>query len=155
DRAHRHAAGIAPAIGNNAEGAAVVATILHLQEGAGAAVETVHELRGGFFDAHNVVDADALRARHAEIGIAGGLKFFLVADDLIDFGHGGIGFGLHLRGASGDNDAGIGAGAAGLADRLFGLAHGFGGNGAGIDDDGVGQSGFGSARLDCLGFIGV
>ncbi len=47
-RAHRHAARVPAAIGNNAEGAAMIAAILHLQEGAGAAFETVHELCRGF-----------------------------------------------------------------------------------------------------------
>ena len=45
--AHRHRARIAAAEGNDAEGAAVVAAVLHLHEGAGVAVDAVDRMRGG------------------------------------------------------------------------------------------------------------
>ena len=65
--AGRHRARIAAAIGDDAEGAAVVAAVLHLDEGAGAAVEPVDQMAGGLLDRHDVVDADTWRLADAEV----------------------------------------------------------------------------------------
>ena len=92
---------------------------------------------------HDVVDADLVRRidteiRQAAIGL--GVQLVVVADDEIDLGHGGEGGGLGLRGAAGDDDAGIRVFAPRLADRLARLAHGFAGHRAGVDDDGAAGS---------------
>ena len=59
DRAHRHRARIAAAIGDDAEGAAVVAAVLHLDEGPGPAVHAFDEMQRRLAHRHDVVDADA------------------------------------------------------------------------------------------------
>ena len=61
-----------------------------------------------------------------------------VGDQAIDFGHGGDLGAFHLGGAAGDQQAGVGARAAGAADGLARLAQGLGGDGAAVDDDEVG-----------------
>ena len=69
------------------------------------AVEMIHHLRRDFAHAHDVVDAHPLQASDAEIGIGLGVELFLIAQHRVHFRHGGIGFGLGLRGAAGDDDA--------------------------------------------------
>ena len=55
---------------------------------------------------------------------------------------------LDLRGAAGDDEARGRVLAPQLADGLRGLAHGLGGHGAGVDDDGVAEPGRGGmARI--------
>ena len=156
-RAHRHAARIAPAIGNDAEGAAMVAAILHLQEGAGLAVEMIHHLRRGFAHAHDVVDADAFGARPiAEIGI--GLRRRAFPDcpaphPLPAWRHRSAGSVWAAQPVTMMRRAGPFA--LQPADRLARLAHRFGGHGAGIDHHGVAQLRLAGARLDRLALIGV
>ena len=151
DRAHRHAARIPAAVGDDAEGAAVVAAVLHLQERSRVTVEAVHELRGGVPDRHDIVDAHAL----ARIEIGAGLELFGVAQHGIDLIHPGIGGGLGLRRAAGDNDLPGQICAARLSDRLTRLPHGFSCHRAGVEDDRVLESRLVRARLHGLGFIGV
>src|SRR5258708_12126756 len=56
---HRHRARIAAAERNDAEGTAMVATVLHLHEGARqAALKTLDEMRRHLFDRHDVADRD-------------------------------------------------------------------------------------------------
>ena len=50
-------------------------------------------------------------------------------------------FRLHLRRTARDNDAGVRVIAPRLADCLARLTHGLGGYGAGVDDDGVVETG--------------
>ena len=57
------------------------------------------------------------------------------------FGSAGPRGGIDLRGAAGDDDARLGTFAGDAADRLARLALGLGGDGAGVDDDGVGLGG--------------
>src|SRR6266536_2196938 len=58
--AHGHRARIAAAIRDNAEGAAMIATVLHLHECARPAFETIDEVRGRVRHRHDVVDCDFL-----------------------------------------------------------------------------------------------
>ncbi len=60
--ARRRRARIAAAVGDDAEGAAVIAAVLHLHVGAGAFGEAVDQMRRGFAHAHDVGDEHALRA---------------------------------------------------------------------------------------------
>ena len=78
-----------------------------------------------------------------------------VAEDAVDAGHGGQRRRVDLRGAAGDDDAGAGLLAARPADRLARLALGLGGDGAGVDDDGVGQPGRGGVGRASPRFVGV
>ena len=66
------------------------------------------------------------RPADAEIGIGAGGQLFPLAEHRIHFRHGGIGFGLGLRRATGDDDPPCGIFALELADRLARLAHRFG-----------------------------
>src|SRR3546814_2740359 len=59
----------------------------------------------------------------------------LIADDSLHLRHGGEHGGIGLRRTSGDKNAGFGSGAVRAPDRLAGLAHGFIGDSAAIDDD--------------------
>ena len=108
----------------------MIAAILHLQEGAGLVFEMVHHLARGLADAHAVVDADflgCLRSKiiRAEVGVSLGGQLFGIAQHGVDFRHGGIGLGLGLGGAAGDQDAPGGIVALELADRLARLANRF------------------------------
>ena len=64
-------------------------------------------------------------------------ELLLIAQHLVDLGHGGEAGGIDLGGAAGDDDAGLGILAPGLADRLARLARRLGGDGAGVDHDGA------------------
>ena len=66
-----------------------------------------------------------------------------VADDAIDLRHVGEAAGLDLRGAAGDDEARMRPLALEPTDGLAGLAHRLGGDGAGVDDDGVLEPGGG------------
>src|ERR1700737_5295561 len=59
---HGHGARIAATMGNDAKGGAVGAAVLHGNEGAHAAFESVDEMRGRARDRHDVVDPDLLLA---------------------------------------------------------------------------------------------
>src|SRR5260370_18907971 len=61
DGAERQRAAVAPAEGYDAEGAAVIAALLHLDEGAAVSVETLDEMSGRLAHAHDVGDGDARR----------------------------------------------------------------------------------------------
>ena len=64
-RAHRHAADRAAAERDDAEGAAMVAALLHLHEGAGAAGELGDQMRRGLARRHDVGDRDGRVRRPA------------------------------------------------------------------------------------------
>ena len=137
-RAHRNGAGITTTIGNNAEGAAMIAAILHLHESARATFDGIDHMACGFAHFHNVVDTHFLELVDAEIRqhpVGIGFQFFLIAKNEVDFVHGGkiVRFGLCC--ASGDDDAGFRVFTAGLADRLTRLSPGFCRHGAGVEDD--------------------
>src|SRR3954465_2854551 len=94
--AHRHRARIATAVGNDAEGAAVIAAVLHLHEDARQpGLETIEQMRCHFAYRHDVGDGDLLaganpktaserRARSAP-GLA--THLVVIADDAVDLGH--------------------------------------------------------------------
>ena len=104
---------------------------------------------------HDVVDHDALAARDAETREGLGFELLLIADHVIDLVHGGEAGGIDLRGAAGDDDLCLGPLAAGLADRLPRLTHGFGRHRAGIDDHRVREPGGVGMRAHDFGLIGV
>ncbi len=79
----------------------------------------------------------------------------VIADDAIDLGHLGEHPALRLRRAAGDHDARRGPLAFQLADRLPGLRHRLVGDGAAIDDDGIGKARLLGLAADHLGFEGV
>ena len=60
---HGHRTRIAAAERNDAEGAAVVAAVLHLHDGAGAALVAVDRLRGHLRHRHDVADRHLLSRR--------------------------------------------------------------------------------------------
>ena len=158
DGSHRYGAGIAAAIGNDAESAAMVAAILHLDERAHMAVDVPDHLRRRRLDAHDVVDPELLFSRNAEIrqaAIGGARQLLLVAEHGIDLRHRGEGLLFRLRGAAGNDDAGMRMVAPRPADRLAGLAHGLTGHRTGVDQDGVVEPGLLSLRLHHFGFICV
>src|SRR5262249_17157800 len=130
DVARRRGARVSTAVRDHAERAAMVAAVLHLHVGAGAFGKAIDQMRGGFAHGHDVADADALAARLEALGA----HLFSVADDAADFGHRREAVGVDLHGAAGDDDLGVRAISAGAADGLARLAHGFGGDGAGVDD---------------------
>ncbi len=154
-RAHRHRARVAAAIGDDAEGAAVVAAILHLHEGAGVPVygvgRPVDEVRRGLAHRHDVADEDLLLGLNAEVERrmveclprrrpARGRQLLLIAEHAVDLGHAGEAGRLGLRGAAGDDDAALRVLALQPADRLARLLHRLAGDGAGVDDDGALQA---------------
>ena len=113
-RAHRHRARIAAAIGDDAEGAAVIAAVLHLHERPRqAALKAFQQMRRHLGDRHDVGDRDLFAGSTPNAGIerrarvAPGVTAHLVviADDAIDLGHLGEHRRLGLRRAAGDDDA--------------------------------------------------
>ena len=101
-------AGIAAAVGDDAEGAAVVAAVLHLHIGAVRVPKPSIRWPAVSVDRHDVVDLHPLGladevGRQARPGL--GPHLLGIADDAVDLGHGGEGLGLGLRGAAGDDRA--------------------------------------------------
>src|SRR3546814_4538038 len=84
---------------------------------------------------HECVDAHRL----AGWSEAARVQLLAVADHPVDLGHRRIGRWIYLRRAAGDDNLGVRAPAARTADRLPCLTLGLGGDGAGIDDDGIAQ----------------
>src|SRR6185312_5755297 len=74
---------------------------------------------------------------------------------MIDLGHGRIAGGIDLGRAARDDDARARTLAPRPADGLAGLPLGLGRDGAGVDDDGVGQAGGAGMAPHHLGFEGV
>src|SRR5262245_19585269 len=162
--AHGHRARIAATIRNDAEGAAVIAAVLHLHEGARAALEAVDEMRGRLRHRQHVVDRDFFRGGEAEgwsrqnVAMpAPSLRahLLLVAQHQCDLGHVREDFGFGLRCAACDHDGRIGMLALELADRLARLPHRLRRHRAGIDDDGIGEPGRLRLAADHLRLIGV
>src|SRR3546814_1215014 len=82
DRADRDRAAVAAAIGNDAEGAAVVAAVLHLDEGARPAGEARDEVTRSLGHRHDVVDAHRL----AGCAEAARVQLLAVADHPVEIG---------------------------------------------------------------------
>ena len=151
DAPGRHAAIGAAGKGDDAEGAAMVAALLHLDEGAGAAFQTADQVTGGFLQGHDIGNDH----RFGIVGIGGGVELFQIADHPVDLGHGGEFIRLQLGGAAGDDDPGLRVVAPRLADGLAGLAFGFRRHCTGIDDHRVFEPGLGGALAHDLRFKGV
>ena len=124
----------------------MVAAVLHLHEGAGAAGESVDQVRGALLDRHDVAD-DRLRrtrlidARRAPRPTTRRLSFSALPRTRSASRHGGERLRLGLRRAAGDDDVCLRALAAQRADRLARLAHRLRGHRAGIDHHRVGEPG--------------
>ena len=131
------AAVVAAGEGDDAEGAAVVAAILDLDEGARPSREAGDRGRRALAGGRDVVDPQA-RRRGCK---ARGIELLAVAEHGIDLRHGGEGLRRELRGAAGDDDAGAGSAPAGAANRLARLSFGFRRHRAGVDDHSVGEAG--------------
>src|SRR5216684_4784933 len=92
----------------------MVAAVLHLDVGAGAPLDTLDQVSRRFPHRHDVVDGDLLVGTCSEIADACenilrlrprvDARFGVVADDAIDFLHGGKPVWAGLRGAPGDDD---------------------------------------------------
>ena len=158
DDARRDGARIPTAKRDDAEGAAMVAAVLHLNIGAGARAEAVDQVPGGFGDGHDVVDLHRLGLPYEIGGDPGpcpGLHLFGVADHQVDLAHVAEGPGLRLRGAAGDDEPRVRVRAAELADLLACFPNGLSGHGAGVDDDGILDTGGGGQFPHRLGLVGV
>ena len=162
-RAHRHRARIAAAIGDDAEGAAMVAAVLHLDEGARPALDRVDHMGGGLAHGHDVVDARLLGIVDAEIRqraiVAGAASFSSLPSTRSTSSMAAKLCGSVCAAQPVTMMRAFGLLAARLADRLPGLAHGFGGDRAGVEDhraivEPAKPGGFGLAAHH-LGFIGV
>src|SRR5262249_61996190 len=152
------------AIGDDAEGAAVVAAILHLHEGTRAPLEAVDEMRGRLPHRHDVVDGDLFLGGEPEgcprqdiAMLPPGLRadLLLVAQHQCDLRHVREGFGLGLRRAARAHAGRGGMLALDLADRLARLPHRLRRDRAGIDDDHIGKPGCLRLAADHLRLIGV
>jgi len=153
---HGHRARIAAPIGNDAEGAAMVAAILYRHEGAHAAFASVDRIGVRFAHRHDVADLDLLVIDPEVTGTPGlRTELFLVAQDRGDLGHVGKAPGLDLRCATRDHDARAGALAPDTPHALLRLPHRFCRHRAGVDDDGVAQAGRDRRAADDLRFEGV
>src|ERR1700755_3320760 len=107
-------------------------------------------------DCHDVADRDLLVSTNIERG-AGltprvSTHLVIIADDAIDLGHVGEHPALRLGPAAGHHDARIGPLALQAADRLPRLRHGFIGDGAAVDDDGLREPRALGLSCDHLGF---
>ena len=109
----------------------MVAAVLHLNESARPAFEALDQMRRRLAHRHDVVDRDGAVLAGPETRR---FELFLIADNAVDFGHGGVTLGIDLRRAAGDNDLGVGVLAPGAPDRLARLALGFRRHRAGVED---------------------
>src|SRR5262249_40374891 len=153
--ARGHRAGWAAAIGNNAECAAVVAAVLHLHVGTRTRAHALHERVRRLAYRHDVVHANARRV--AEVESVEGVRLHLlgIADDAIDLRHVGEALRLDLRRTSRNDKARGWVLAPELADGLAGLAHGLGGDRAGVDDHRILEPRCRRVAPHRLGFEGV
>ena len=110
---NRHRSRIAAAERDDAEGAAVVAAILDLQERAGVAGDILEPMKRGLAGRHDVADRDFFRRRPMRGG-----QLLFVAEHAIDLGHRGEHAGIGLCGAAGHHDLRIGSFAASFSGSL-------------------------------------
>jgi hypothetical protein len=133
------------AIGNDAERAAMVAAILHLNEGARTAGKAFDQVRRGVPDRHDVVDHRLRRIGEtksiARLRPRCRTKLLGIAENAIGLGHSDECLRLGLRRAAGDDDLRLRALAPKGPDRLPRLTHRLRRDGAGIDHHCVGQAG--------------
>ncbi len=168
--AHRHRARVSAPKRDDAEGAAMVAAVLHLHVGTGASLNALDQVPGGFFHRHDIVDGDLLVQADAEIRNAGehascfnpggAMHLCVVSNHAVDFRHGGKVVRAGLRGAPGDDDPHLRPFALEPADGLARLAFGLTSDCAGIDDHHIAnafrpKTGSSGMAANHLGFIGV
>src|SRR5256886_1960813 len=161
--AHGHRARIAAAIRDNAEGAAMIAAVLHLHECARPAFETIDEVRGRVRHRHDVVDCDLLlggeggcsRPNVALLAPGRSAELLLVAQHQRDLRHVREGFGVGLGRAARDHYARRGMLALEPADGLARLPHRLGRYRAGIDDEGIREARRLRLTADHLSLIGI
>ena len=132
DGADRHRAVGPAAKRNDAKRAAVIAALLHLDKGAGAAGELGHQMRRRLARGHDVADARAGAGRPALR-----LQLFDIAQYPMDIGQRRPCRRVDLRRATGHDDPRVGLFAGDAPDRLTRLPLGLGGHRAGVDDDRV------------------
>ena len=123
---------VAAAVGDDAEGAAVVAAVLDLDIGAGAVLQPVDQVAGGLAHAHDVVDPHArpaARRRRRPAAVFSALPSTRSTSGMAAKAAGSIWAAqpVTMSRASGPL-------AARLADRLARLAHRLAGDGAGVED---------------------
>ena len=156
--ARRDRPGIAAPIGDDAEGAAMIAAILDLHIGP-MAPEAVDQVPRRLAHRHDVVDHDLLgisdQIGRAQRSPGRGLHLLVIADDLGHLGHGGEGLGLGLRGAARHDHRHAGIFARQAPDLLPGLAHRLGGDRAGVHHDRARQAGGLGHLAHGLGLVGV
>src|SRR5215210_2128004 len=154
------------AIWNDAEGAAVIAAVLHLDEYPRQAVlVALQEMGGHLRDAHDVGDGDLFTGLDPELcsafergaSRAPGFRAHLVivAEHAIDFRHAREHVWLRLRRTTGDHDPQLRPRPLEPPDRLPRLRHRFIGDRATVDDDGFAEPGVLGVAGDHLGFEGV
>src|SRR5262249_34588636 len=161
--AHGNRARIPAAERNDAEGAAVIAAVLHLHECPRPPVDAVDEVERRLRHAHDVVDDDLvlgsevepLRQRNARRRPGLAVELLSIAEHAVDFLHGGEGRRLGLGRTAGDDDAGIGPLTPEAADGLARLAHSFGGHRTGIDHDRIVEPGRGRLAADHFRLVGI
>ena len=130
---------VAARIGNDTIGAAVAASLLDLNKGALASFKAGYQVTVVVVIGKNVAD-------NAFFGKVAGQVFFdfglfPVAEYQIDLRHGSKFARRYLSGTAGNDYPGVRVFAAEFADGLPALAFSLAGNGAGVDNDNVVQSG--------------
>ena len=111
----------------------MIAPVLDLHVGARALAESVDQMRRDFAHLHDVRYGDAFLGRREAFRA----HLFAIANDAADFRHFGKALRIDLRRATGDDDLRVRTFAAGAADGLARLAHGFASYGACVDDHSV------------------
>ena len=128
DGAHRYRSAGPARVGDDAKGAAVVAALLDLQKGAGSALEAVDQMGRGLIEVGRLDPRRVVALRP---------QFCAVVEHPVDLRECSIALWSDLGGAAGDDDLRLGMPAASPADRLSRLPLSFGGDSAGIDDNGA------------------
>ena len=105
----------------------MVAALLDLQKGAGSALEPVDQMGRGLVEIGRVLPCREVATR---------LQLSSVVEHSVDLRECSVALRRDLCGAAGDDDLGARMPAASPADRLSRLPLGFGGDGAGVDDNG-------------------
>ena len=134
----------------------MIAALLDLEEGAGAAFDGLD--RGAPRSRVTVMmSATSIRGRSpaARRVKVSRRELLLIAQHLVDLGHGGEAGGIDLGGAAGDDDARLGMLAPRLADRLARLALASAVTAQVLIDHGVGEPGRGGMAAHDLGLEGV
>ena len=111
----------------------MVAALLNLHKGTVSSLETGNQIRVTIVIRHDVADNCLFGKFVMQIFFDFG--FFFVAENQVNFRHGGEFGRRNLGGAAGYDNTGVGIVFAQFANRLTALAFGFAGYGTGIDDN--------------------